>query len=279
MPEADPREKDRDEQEPSPYLRRSRRVEVRRGVRWKRVAVIGLPVLLAAGGVAAAAAYGVNAYLTRSPRFALRDNLAVDGAQHVSMDQVARVFAADAGRSVLGVPLEKRRAQLLALPWIQNAWVLRGWPNRLRVLVSERRPVAFVRADSGALGLIDREGVLLPLPRRGKFPFPVLGGVTESLTAAERRKRVARALAVLEDLDRDIPPRAGEVSEIDLHDPEDAAVTVTGAGVGTAVLVHLGEGPFLERYRYFLRNIETWREQYGAVRSVDLRYEKQVIVR
>jgi len=270
MPEAD-------EQEPSPYLRRSKRVEVRRGARWKRVAVIGIPLLLAAGGVMATAAYGVGTYLSRSPRFALHESLAVAGAQNFPADQVARVFAADAGHSVFDVPLEKRRQQLMALPWIQSAWVLRAWPNRLRVQVTERRPLAFVRAGSGALGLIDGDGVLLPLPRRGKFPFPVLIGAGESIPAPERRKRVARMLAVLEDLDRDTPKRGGEVSEIDLSDPDDAAVTV--AAGASAVLVHLGNGQYLERYRYFLHNVDTWREQYGAVHSVDLRYEKQVIVR
>lgn len=274
MPEVDQRERD----EPSPYLRRSKRVEVRRGaVRWRRVAMIGLPVLLAAGGVMATAAYGVGTYLSRSPRFAMKESLAVAGAENFPPDQIARVFAADAGRSVFDVPLEKRRAQLMALPWVRNAWVLRAWPNRLWVQVAERRPVAFVRAGSGALGLIDGEGVLLPVPRRGKFPLPVLSGINESTPATERRRRVGRMLAVLEELDRDTPPRGGEVSEIDLSDPEDAAVTV--AASGSAVLVHLGDGQYLGRYRYFLHNVEAWREQYGTVHSVDLRYEKQVIVR
>jgi hypothetical protein len=43
--------------------------------------------------------------------------------------------------------------------------------------------------------------------------------------------------------------------------------------------VHLGNSHFLERYRLFLENVEAWREQYGAVRSVDLRFEKQVVVK
>ena len=280
MREADERReaaREREEPEPSPYLRRPRRVEVRRGaVRWKRAALLAIPLVVAAGGAVTACAYGLSTYLSHSPRFALQETPAV-GTVYASRDQVARVFSADAGRSVFDVPLEKRREQVMAIPWVENAWVVRGWPNRMRVVVTERRPMAFVRALNGTLALVDREGVLLPLPRRGKFALPVLSGVNEGLPAAERRRRVARMAVVLEDLDRDSPKRGSEVSEMDLTDAGDAAVTVAAAGA--AVLVHLGDGHYLDRYRYFLQNIEAWREQYGSVRSVDLRYEKQVIVR
>jgi cell division protein FtsQ len=277
MPEPDQKPRQPDEQEPSPYLRRAKRVEVRRAaVRWRRVLWIGIPLFAAAGGMLGAAAYGVHNYLSRSPRFVLSEGLQVTGAQFATTDQIGRVFAGDVGRSIFDAPLQRRREQLLALPWVESAWVMRGWPNRLRVHIAERKPVAFVRTPQGALGLIDRAGVLMPRPR-GKFPLPVLIGVDETTPLEERRRRVARMLQVLAELDRDTPPRAAEVSEIDLTDAADAAVTVPAGG--GAVLVHLGETRFLERYRYFLHNIESWREQYGAVHSVDLRYEKQVIVR
>ena len=164
----------------------------------------------------------------------------------------------------------------MALPWVETAHVVRGWPNHLGILIRERRPVAFVRAASG-LSLIDSEGVLLPILAGGKFPFPVLDGISESQAVFDRKKRVGVALAVLADLDREAPPRSGEVSEIDLSDPNDAAITVSASG--TPALVHLGNAHFLERYKLFLENVEAWREQYGSVRSVDLRFEKQVIVR
>lgn len=268
---------DLDAPEPSPYLRRSKRVEVRRdAVRWRRALLIGTPIALLAGSAVALAAYGVNTYLTTSPNFTLNDTLVVAGADRIGRDRVERVFGADVGRSVFDTPLERRRAELMAIPWVQSAWVIRSWPNRLRVAITERQPVAFVRLPSG-IRLIDREGALLPLMGAGKFRFPVLSGITEFQPAAERRKRVALMLGVLGDLDSDAPRRGGDVSEIDLTDPNDAAVTVTESG--RAVVVHLGNGHFLDRYKLFLENVEAWREQYGSVRSVDLRYEKQVIVK
>ena len=263
--------------EPSPYLRRSKRVEIRRDrVRWKRILLRGSAIALLSAGVLGAAAYTIHTYLSTSPRFALRDTLAVGGGRHVFPDRAVRIFASNLGSSVFRVPLERRRAELMTLPWVESAHVIRGWPNRLRVLIEERKPMAFVRLSSG-VSLIDREGVLLPLPAGEKFLFPVLSGITEAQPLEERKRRVGILAAVLQDLDREMPPRSGEVSEIDLTDPNDAAVTVTASG--SAVMVHLGDSHFLERYKLFLENVEAWREQYGSVRSVDLRFEKQVIVK
>jgi cell division septal protein FtsQ len=160
-----------------------------------------------------------------------------------------------------------RRQQLMALPWVESAHVMRAWPNRLRVLTAERTPVAFVRlpprarsADRpGGLSLIDRYGVLLPLPARGNFQFPVLAGVTEAQPLAERQQRVGVLLAALAELDSETPHHSGEISEADLSDPSDAAVTVTVSG--SAILVHLGDRNFLERYKLFLANLEQWRSE------------------
>lgn len=268
---------DLDATEPSPYLRRSKRIEVRRpAVRWRRGLLVGSAIFVVGGGTLAIVAFGVHTYLTTSPRFSLTDTLSIQGTAHVPQERLAQVFAADLGRSVFEVPLRRRRAELTALPWIQSAYVVRGWPNRLRVLVNEREPVAFVRLGSG-LGLIGSDGVLMPILGGPKFRFPVLSGVSEQQPAPERRKRVAMMLVVLADLDRETPHRSGEVSEIDLADPNDAAITVSQAG--SAVLVHLGNAHFLDRYKLFLENVEAWRDEYRSVRSVDLRFDKQVIVK
>ena len=248
---------------------------------------MGGAVTLASGGVLAAAGFELVSYLISSPRFTLQETEAVATGEYISTAVVSQVFSADVGRSVYRVPLEERREQLLSLPWVASAYVMRAWPNHLRVLATERKPVAFVRlegkrpADSNVparapLSLIDREGVLLPMPAHGNFPFPVLSGVTESQPLRERRKRVGVLLAVLADLEGESPQHSSEISEMDLSDPSDAAVTASVSGL--AVLVHLGSTNFLARYKYFLDNLDHWRDQYRTVRSVALRFEKQVIV-
>ena len=53
--------------------------------------------------------------------------------------------------------MEQRRAQLEAMPWVEHATVMRLLPNRLRVEVVERVPVAFVR-QGGTIGLVPMQG-------------------------------------------------------------------------------------------------------------------------
>ena len=67
-----------------------------------------------------------------------------------------------------------------------------------------------------------------------------------------------------------------DLSEVDLSDPEDVRVTV--ADPTGAVLVHLGSSHFLERYQVYLAHVAEWRQQFQRLDSVDLRYERQIIV-
>jgi cell division protein FtsQ len=44
------------------------------------------------------------------------------------------------------------------------------------------------------------------------------------------------------------------------------------------ILVHFGDGKYLERYREYEQHLAEWRAQYPKLASVDLRYERQVVL-
>lgn len=194
-------------------------------------------------------------------------------------------FAADAGRSVLRVPLEQRRAALEEIPWVEQAHVQRILPNRIRVELVERKPVAFLRLST-ELALIDADGVILDQPLQGTFRFPVVTGLHEMMSRADRRARMRLAVAFLADVERFRPGAGDYVSELDLGDPADLRATIVGlpelgnpAAEGqTSVLVHFGAGDFDDKFRMFVENIGPWRAAAGRVESVDLRFERQVVV-
>ncbi len=50
------------------------------------------------------------------------------------------------------------------------------------------------------------------------------------------------------------------------------------ADPGGAVLIHLGNSYFLRRYKTYLAHLQEWRQQFQKLDSVDLRYERQIIV-
>ena len=46
----------------------------------------------------------------------------------------------------------------------------------------------------------------------------------------------------------------------------------------TEILVHFGEDSFLDRYRRFKEHLAEWRTLYPKLSSVDMRYERQVVL-
>ncbi|MFZ3213293.1 MAG: FtsQ-type POTRA domain-containing protein [Terriglobales bacterium] len=274
-----PRVLDLDPEEESPFLRAQKRVPVRRGPLAKKTAnrlkvVLGALAAAAALAVCASAIYG---YGEHSWRFRLRSGSSVEiaGTQTVSRRQVMEAFAPDLGHNIFFVPLDQRRRQLEAIPWVESATVIRLLPDRLRVDLTERTPVAFVRMGS-RISLIDRNGVVMELPRSRKYSFPVIKGMSDSEPLSTRAARMQIYSALMRELDSEGAHYSQDLSEVDLSDPEDAKVVA--ADPGGAVLIHLGSSDFLRRYKTYLAHLQEWRQQFQKVDSVDLRYERQIIV-
>jgi cell division protein FtsQ len=274
-----PRVLDLDPEEESPFLRAQKRVPVRRGPLAKKTAnrLKMVLVALAAAGALAASASVIVSYGEHSWRFRLRSasSIEIAGMQTVSRRQVMEVFAPDLGHNIFLVPLAERRHQLEAIPWVESASVMRLLPDRLRVDVTERTPVAFVRMGS-RISLIDRNGVVMELPRARQYSFPVIKGMSGSEPLSTRAARMQIYSALMRELDSEGAHYSQDISEVDLSDPED--VKVVAADSGGAVVIHLGGSDFLRRYKIYLAHLQEWRQQFQKLDSVDLRYERQIIV-
>ena len=44
------------------------------------------------------------------------------------------------------------------------------------------------------------------------------------------------------------------------------------------VLVHLGSGNYLDRFKVYVAHLREWRQQFAKLESVDLRYDRQIVV-
>lgn len=270
-----------DEGESSPFLRGQKRVPVRRGALPRKAldrAKLWLLLLLITGLVAliAATLYG---YATHSWRFQLdsSDNLEVLGAHNVSRAQVLDVFASDIDRNIFFVPLADRKKRLEEIPWIESASVMRLLPNRLKVEIKERTPVAFVEINSH-IALIDAQGVIMEMPagQQASYSFPVIVGMSDNEPLSTRAPRMKIYSRLIHELDSGGTQYSRDLSDIDLSDPDDVKATV--ADPHGAVLVHLGASDFLERFRVYVTHVQEWRAQFPVLKSVDLRYQHQVIV-
>lgn len=261
------------------FRRAERRVVVRRGALPKRtasrirIALIGMAAL----SVAAVAYVSVYRYGTRSWRFRVEssDDISVRGLDRVTRSQVMEVLAADIGRNVFFIPLEQRKRQLEDIPWIESATVMRLLPNRIAVQIQERTPVAFAQINN-RIELVDAHGVIMELSRKTHYSFPVVIGLNDSDPLSTRSAQMRIYSRLVSELDAGGLHYSNDLSEVSLDDPEDVKVTV--ADPAGAVLVHLGNDQFLERFRTYLSHVGGWRQQFQKLESVDLRYDGQIIV-
>ncbi len=265
------------------YLRRQKPVEIRR----KKFSGRGWPfyrrvLVLSSAGVAGvtAAVYGVQ-FLLYSPGMLLKpDQIELRGSRIVSREAVLQQFIHDRNRSVLRVPLDARRSQLEQIPWVESASVQRILPNRLRVELTERTPVAFAR-NGAELALIDAHGVILDRPRGEDLHFPVVTGVSEELPRDQREKRMQTFEEFMRNIELVRGGSSDRVSEVDLSNPKDVRVVMTGlasANDAQAVTIHFGSSEFTGKYKMLVDNFSQWQANAGRVQSIDLQYSRQVVV-
>src|SRR5580704_13319870 len=277
----DARMLDLDVEQESPFLRGQKRVSVRRGSLPKKAATGLTWGILALGGLflCGAAIAALYHYGEHSWRFRVEssDDIEVAGLQNVTRYQIMEVMGGDIGRNIFFVPLTERKQALEKIPWVESASVMRFVPNRVKIEIHERTPVAFARVGSKIL-LIDSVGTLMDLPAAGKkkYSFPVILGMNPGEPASTRAARMKIYNDLVSQLDAGGTHYSQDLSEVDLSDAED--VKVLPSDTQGEVLVHLGSSNYLERYKVYVSHVREWRQQFDKLESVDLRYDGQIIV-
>jgi cell division protein FtsQ len=270
---------DLDVAEESPFLRGQKRVSARRSSLPKKTAnrLLWVSIALAILCVGAIAAAGLYHYGEHSWRFRIEssDDIEVTGMENVTKPQIMEVMGADIGRNIFFVPLSQQKAQLEQIPWVESASVMRFVPNRLKVEIHERTPVAFARVGPH-INLIDAGGTLMELPQKHKYSFPVILGMNPGEPLSTRLPRMKAYNELVRDLDSGGARYSQDLSEVDLSDLDNLKVRVNDPAGD--VLVELGASDYLKRYRTYVSHVREWRQQFQKLESVNLRYDNQVIV-
>jgi len=266
------------------YLRRQKPVEIRR----KKFTGRGWPfyrrlLVLSLAGIAGVTAtlYAMR-FLLYSPTMLLLkpDQIELNGNHIVAREAVLQQFVRDRNRSVLQVPLDARRGEIEKISWVESASVQRILPNRIRVELIERTPIAFLR-NGNVLALIDAHGVILDRPQGEDLQFPIVSGVSEDLSLDQREKRMLVFQEFIKDIDLVRAGSSERVSEVELANPKDLRVVMTGLAGPTdsqAVTIHFGSGEFTGKYKMLVDNFSQWQANTGRVQSIDLQYMRQVVV-
>lgn len=270
---------DLDTPEESPFLRAQKRVSARRSSIPKKTFNLLLWSCVAVGllGVAAIGIVLLQHYGEHSWRFRLdsSDNIEVTGIENVTKKQIMEVMGEDIQRNIFSVPLKEQKAKLEQIPWVESASVMRFVPNRLKIEIHERNPVAFARVGP-RIFLIDAGGTLMELSQKHKYSFPVILGMNPGEPLSTRVPRMRAFNELMQQLDSGGARYSADLSEVDLSDLENLKVRVNDPQGD--VLVELGSGDYLKRYSTYVSHVQEWRQQFQKLESVNLRYDNQVIV-
>jgi cell division protein FtsQ len=249
------------------HVRRHRRP--RRSLRLvRRAGIVALGLLVLSGMVAA------GRWLLTAPRFAVT-GVEVLGASRVDVDRVLAAAAIPAGTNFWRIDPATVAARVESVPEIRRADVIRRLPNRVAILVEERRP--FTLVHGGRLHWLDEDGRTLGETREAVTPpVPVVSGLDDaelSTAGTHPSPRVREAIALIRVLLRSGSALVGEVSEIDMS-RSDGPVLYTVDGVE----VRLGTDEWEERLARLERVLAQVARDSDGVRAIDLRFRDQVVL-
>ncbi len=193
--------------------------------------------------------------------------IALAGNHELSRENILTLAGITGRSSLLFLDAAKTRARLMTNPWIADATVLKLYPGRLRIGITERKPFALWQKD-GAVSLIAADGVVLERyvpPGFSRLPLLVGKGaeraghdfleiikrypdiaryVEASVLVADRRwnlhlkggievllpeERPADALQTLAELDRSKQLLTRDIVAVDLRLPDCVTVRLSDA--------------------------------------------------
>jgi cell division septal protein FtsQ len=212
------------------------------------------------------------AWVLASPRFGLKE-VELEGGSRVSQAWAMHTLAPLLGRSLLLLPLAEVEARMARHPWVRSVEARKEMPNRLRLLVVERQPVALLRHGS-ELTYLDHQG----LPFAPCDPLaPDAGGLDLLLVSSAAGPNVdfARALLLAEEFNVAQPEWAAALSEVEMMGDEDYRLVT--AALPFSLLVRRTEvAAGVRRLQPMLTEILS--RYPGRIAAVDLRFPQRLVL-
>jgi len=215
---------------------------------------------------------GLIAWVLTSSRFYLRD-LSVEGTHRVSADRLRQTLAPLRGENLVRLPLSRIETLLRSQPWIESVEIEKVLPDRVRVSIRERRPVALLAGAGGELSWADPSGHPIARVAPGE---KTEGFLVVDLTSAgpDAPAALSQALDVAAELGRAKRAWASGLTRVDvlgegdfrLH-TKDLAYPLLVRRSDLVLKVH--------RFEELLPELE---RRYQALEAVDLRFARRIVI-
>ncbi len=228
----------------------------------------------------------VRKFVFENPHFALAEVI-VENKGVITDSQIIHLSGAQLGQDIFTIDLEKLRHNLVIIPMIREVSVQRILPNKLRIEVEERTPVAEVALPS-AIGnrstyYIDRDGITFNALRLSPGviiepqihrSLPVLTGVTSTDFSVHEQMisdGIRHALQLLDALQQSVTSALIDIRQIDVSKSQMLTIRTK-----QNTLVEFSVDDYSQQVRR-LGAVMTWAAQRKrALQHVDLSIDRGV---
>lgn len=145
----------------------------------KEFLILALLTLALLGALLSGGVYGYH-WLSRSDFFQLT---AIDivGNQEVSKETIIQLAKVDIHANLLAMDLSSIAPRIRGYGWIEAVELHKEWPNRLRIEVRERRPLALINTGKGLFYVDSKGEAFAPLPGQIELDFPIITGLEKAM--------------------------------------------------------------------------------------------------
>ena len=204
----------------------------------------------------------------------------VVGTSRTSAEEIQGLVRRDVSRTgVWRADLPALSTELGRLPGVRHAVITRVLPDRLRVRITERVPLAVVRTSAGHFVWVDEDGVALGEMKASDQmpPFFIRGWNEEGTSdaAQENAERVKKYLeAVREWQGVGLTERVSEITLVDVHD-----VRAQLSGKDSQIEVRLGAQDLGKRLKMALDVLDEYKQtpRGALITYVDLQGDRVVL--
>jgi cell division protein FtsQ len=215
---------------------------------------------------------GLVAWVLQSSRFALRE-LAIEGTHRVPAETVRQALAPLRGENLVRLPLARVEALLAGQPWIESVELEKLLPDRVRIAIRERRPLALVAGPGGALSWADAQGRPIAPVQPGESTDGFLI-VAASPAAPAAPEALAEALAAAAAFREANPDWAAALVRVDVLDDQDLRLVTRD--LPFPLLVRKSD--LVSKVHRLEALLPELGRRYAALSSVDLRFARRIIV-
>ena len=204
----------------------------------------------------------------------------VIGASRTSAEEIESLTRRAVARTgVWRADLSAISAELGRLPGVRRAVVSRVLPDRLRVRVTERVPVAVVHMSNGHFVWVDEEGVALgEMKPADRVPSFFIRGWNEEGTEDARKENAERVQKFLEATrEWETAGLSERVSEVNLIDVRDVRAQL--AGSDSQIEVRLGGKDLGRRLKLALDVLDEYKQtpRGSSITYVDLQRDNVIL--